>query len=231
MFRRRYIYLCDIEIASRHLSLRVPTPRALVDAGLIVTSGDARSWYMISGDAKSWVVKEMNYMSNLVDDVLLRKCLYIRDCGRLRNMYLSFHHELISMDHEHEVLNLDSAGNEGLKQHVLVEDRKEEDWSVFQTEKSRQASLLVYESGMYGSFDRGLMGRNVIRSYWAMNPASMPMLVMVIFKKTIESVIKKEDMVERKSHGALDLGSTSTAVMFEGLEVNPVAMLEFKSGL
>ncbi|GKA87529.1 reverse transcriptase domain-containing protein [Tanacetum coccineum] len=51
-----------------------------------------------------------NYMSNLIDDVLLRKCLYIRDCGRLRNMYLSFHHEFISMDHEHEVLNLDSAG-------------------------------------------------------------------------------------------------------------------------
>ncbi|GJZ05375.1 hypothetical protein Tco_0538650 [Tanacetum coccineum] len=51
-----------------------------------------------------------NYMSNLVDDVLLRKCLYIRDCGRLRNMYLSFHHEFISMEHEHEVLNLDSTG-------------------------------------------------------------------------------------------------------------------------
>nr|GEU96975.1 retrovirus-related Pol polyprotein from transposon TNT 1-94 [Tanacetum cinerariifolium] len=47
-------------------------------------------------------------MSNLVDDVLLRKCLYIRDCGRL--MHLSFHHEFISMDHEHEVVNLDSAG-------------------------------------------------------------------------------------------------------------------------
>ncbi|GJX60634.1 hypothetical protein Tco_0292024 [Tanacetum coccineum] len=38
-----------------------------------------------------------NYMSNLVDDVLLRKCLYIRDYGRLRNMYLSFHHEFISI--------------------------------------------------------------------------------------------------------------------------------------
>nr|GEY77276.1 putative reverse transcriptase domain-containing protein [Tanacetum cinerariifolium] len=37
-------------------------------------------------------------------------CLYIKDCGRLGNMYLSFHHEFISMDHEHEVLNLDSAG-------------------------------------------------------------------------------------------------------------------------
>ncbi|GKA97820.1 hypothetical protein Tco_0825714, partial [Tanacetum coccineum] len=32
----------------------VATPRALVYVGL-VTSGDARSWYMISGDAKSWV--------------------------------------------------------------------------------------------------------------------------------------------------------------------------------
>ncbi|GJZ68688.1 hypothetical protein Tco_0631928 [Tanacetum coccineum] len=48
-------------------------------------------------------------MSNLVDDVLLRKCLYIRDCGSLRGMYLSFHHEFISMEHEHEVLNLDST--------------------------------------------------------------------------------------------------------------------------
>ncbi|GKB07113.1 hypothetical protein Tco_0835346, partial [Tanacetum coccineum] len=34
--------------------LGVATPRALVYAGLM-TSGDARSWYMISGDAKSWV--------------------------------------------------------------------------------------------------------------------------------------------------------------------------------
>nr|GEV48092.1 putative reverse transcriptase domain-containing protein [Tanacetum cinerariifolium]GEV69270.1 putative reverse transcriptase domain-containing protein [Tanacetum cinerariifolium] len=32
------------------------------------------------------------------------------DFERLRNMYLSFHHEFISMDHEHEVLNLDLAG-------------------------------------------------------------------------------------------------------------------------
>ncbi|GJT92181.1 putative reverse transcriptase domain-containing protein [Tanacetum coccineum] len=36
-------------------NLRVETPRALVHAG-DKTSGDARSWYMISGDAKSWVV-------------------------------------------------------------------------------------------------------------------------------------------------------------------------------
>ncbi|GKA46175.1 retrovirus-related pol polyprotein from transposon TNT 1-94 [Tanacetum coccineum] len=36
-------------------NLRVATPRALVHAG-DKTSGDARSWYMISGDAKSWVV-------------------------------------------------------------------------------------------------------------------------------------------------------------------------------
>ncbi|GKB33336.1 hypothetical protein Tco_0872737 [Tanacetum coccineum] len=33
--------------------LGVATPRALVYAGMM-TSGDARSWYMISGDAKSW---------------------------------------------------------------------------------------------------------------------------------------------------------------------------------
>ncbi|GJT99411.1 hypothetical protein Tco_1109750 [Tanacetum coccineum] len=33
--------------------LEVATPIALVYAG-VMTSGDARSWYMISGDAKSW---------------------------------------------------------------------------------------------------------------------------------------------------------------------------------
>ncbi|GJV07467.1 hypothetical protein Tco_1345123 [Tanacetum coccineum] len=55
-------------------------------------------------------ITDTNYMSNLVDDVLLRESLYIRDCRRLRNMYLSFHHEFISMEHEHEVLNLDSTG-------------------------------------------------------------------------------------------------------------------------
>ncbi|GKD57176.1 putative reverse transcriptase domain-containing protein [Tanacetum coccineum] len=33
--------------------LGVATPKALVYAG-VMTSGDARSWYMISGDAKSW---------------------------------------------------------------------------------------------------------------------------------------------------------------------------------
>ncbi|GKD37750.1 hypothetical protein Tco_1257957 [Tanacetum coccineum] len=38
--------------------LGVATPRALVYVGLM-TSGDARSWYMISGDAKSWRVKSM----------------------------------------------------------------------------------------------------------------------------------------------------------------------------
>ncbi|GJY45922.1 hypothetical protein Tco_0434985 [Tanacetum coccineum] len=36
---------------------------------------------------------------------------------------------------------------------------------VFQTEEQQHVG---YESGMYGSFDRGLMGRNVIRSYWDM---------------------------------------------------------------
>ncbi|GJR94504.1 hypothetical protein Tco_0266678 [Tanacetum coccineum] len=61
-----------------------------------------------------------NYMSNLVDDVLLRKCLYIRDCGRLRNMYLSFHHEFISMEHEHEVLNLDSTGTRLQHRHLYL---------------------------------------------------------------------------------------------------------------
>ncbi|GJY92701.1 putative reverse transcriptase domain-containing protein [Tanacetum coccineum] len=35
----------------------VATPRAVVHAG-DKTSGDARSWYMISGDAKSWIIVE-----------------------------------------------------------------------------------------------------------------------------------------------------------------------------
>ncbi|GKC23076.1 putative reverse transcriptase domain-containing protein, partial [Tanacetum coccineum] len=35
--------------------LTVATSRSLVHAG-VMTSGDARSWYMISGDAKSWVL-------------------------------------------------------------------------------------------------------------------------------------------------------------------------------
>ncbi|GJY67170.1 putative reverse transcriptase domain-containing protein [Tanacetum coccineum] len=35
-------------------NIGVATPRSLVCAGMM-TSGDARSWYMISGDAKSWV--------------------------------------------------------------------------------------------------------------------------------------------------------------------------------
>ncbi|GKB42568.1 hypothetical protein Tco_0887510, partial [Tanacetum coccineum] len=41
--------------------LGVATPRALVYAGLM-TSGDARSWYMISGDAKSWVLSVFAYI-------------------------------------------------------------------------------------------------------------------------------------------------------------------------
>ncbi|GKB48915.1 hypothetical protein Tco_0899668 [Tanacetum coccineum] len=49
---------CKCSSAGRLLgayNLGVATPRALVHAG-DKTSGDARSWYMISGDAKSWVV-------------------------------------------------------------------------------------------------------------------------------------------------------------------------------
>ncbi|GJV80248.1 hypothetical protein Tco_1516118 [Tanacetum coccineum] len=49
---------CKCSSAGRLLgayNLEVATPRALVHAG-DETSGDARSWYMISGDAKSWVV-------------------------------------------------------------------------------------------------------------------------------------------------------------------------------
>ncbi|GKE24469.1 hypothetical protein Tco_1435981 [Tanacetum coccineum] len=49
--------------------LGVATPRALVHAG-DKTSGDARSWYMISGDAKSWVVIVLHIFT-----VILHNCL------------------------------------------------------------------------------------------------------------------------------------------------------------
>ncbi|GJW27033.1 putative reverse transcriptase domain-containing protein [Tanacetum coccineum] len=48
--------------------LEVATPRALVHAG-DKTSGDARSWYMISGDAKSWVVIVLHIFT-----VILHNC-------------------------------------------------------------------------------------------------------------------------------------------------------------
>ncbi|GKB06765.1 hypothetical protein Tco_0834998, partial [Tanacetum coccineum] len=49
-------------------NLGVATPRALVHAGA-KTSGDARSWYMISGDAKSWVVIVLHIFT-----VILHNC-------------------------------------------------------------------------------------------------------------------------------------------------------------
>ncbi|GKB50212.1 hypothetical protein Tco_0900965 [Tanacetum coccineum] len=72
VFGRRCICLCDIEfvldLCLRHrgawqgaYDLGVATPRALVYVGLM-TSGDARSWYMISGDAKSWVLSVLAYI-------------------------------------------------------------------------------------------------------------------------------------------------------------------------
>ncbi|GKB49065.1 hypothetical protein Tco_0899818 [Tanacetum coccineum] len=48
--------------------LGVATPRALVYAGLM-TSGDARSWYMISGDAKPWVLSVLHIFT-----VILHNC-------------------------------------------------------------------------------------------------------------------------------------------------------------
>ncbi|GKA93188.1 hypothetical protein Tco_0815174 [Tanacetum coccineum] len=48
--------------------LGVATPRAVVHAG-DKTSGDARSWYMISGDAKSWV-KRMTVKVEMCDSRL-----------------------------------------------------------------------------------------------------------------------------------------------------------------
>ncbi|GKD51250.1 hypothetical protein Tco_1280226, partial [Tanacetum coccineum] len=54
------VALCKCSSTGRPLgayNLGVATPRALVHAG-DKTSGDARSWYMISGDAKSWASKK-----------------------------------------------------------------------------------------------------------------------------------------------------------------------------
>nr|GEX61224.1 hypothetical protein [Tanacetum cinerariifolium] len=51
------VALCKCSSIGRPLgayNLGVETPKALVYVG-VMTSGDARSWYMISGDAKSWV--------------------------------------------------------------------------------------------------------------------------------------------------------------------------------
>ncbi|GKE24557.1 hypothetical protein Tco_1436069, partial [Tanacetum coccineum] len=62
---------CKCSSAGRLLgayNLGVATPRALVHAG-DKTSGDARSWYMISGDAKSWVVIVLHIFT-----VILHNC-------------------------------------------------------------------------------------------------------------------------------------------------------------
>ncbi|GKF06602.1 hypothetical protein Tco_0037270, partial [Tanacetum coccineum] len=45
-------------------NLEVATPRALVYAGLM-TSEDARSWYMISGDAKCVSIKVIGWFWRL----------------------------------------------------------------------------------------------------------------------------------------------------------------------
>ncbi|GKA37918.1 hypothetical protein Tco_0724483 [Tanacetum coccineum] len=62
---------CKCSSAGRLLgayNLGVATPRALVHAG-DKTSGDARSWYMISRDAKSWVVIVLH-----IFNVILHNC-------------------------------------------------------------------------------------------------------------------------------------------------------------
>ncbi|GKF55933.1 hypothetical protein Tco_0166273, partial [Tanacetum coccineum] len=56
--------LCICSSTSRPVGaydLGVATPIALVYAGLM-TSGDAKSWYMISGDVKSWVLSVLAYI-------------------------------------------------------------------------------------------------------------------------------------------------------------------------
>ncbi|GKC58918.1 hypothetical protein Tco_1086516 [Tanacetum coccineum] len=57
--------------------LGVATPRALVHAG-DKTSGDARSWYMISGDAKSWVVIVLHIFT-----VILHNCPLFEGNGEI----------------------------------------------------------------------------------------------------------------------------------------------------
>ncbi|GJT26454.1 putative reverse transcriptase domain-containing protein [Tanacetum coccineum] len=62
---------CKCSSAGRLLgayNLGVAIPKALVHAG-DMTSGDARSWYMISGDAKSWVVIVLHIFT-----VILHNC-------------------------------------------------------------------------------------------------------------------------------------------------------------
>ncbi|GJT04358.1 hypothetical protein Tco_0838820 [Tanacetum coccineum] len=66
--------LCKCSSTGRPLGvydLGVATPTALVYAGLM-TSEDARSWYMISGDAKSWVLCVFAYIHCEVNDHSLR---------------------------------------------------------------------------------------------------------------------------------------------------------------
>ncbi|GJU35786.1 hypothetical protein Tco_1184140 [Tanacetum coccineum] len=65
------VALCKCSSTGRLLGaydLGVATPKALVHAG-DKTSGDARSWYMISGDAKSWVVIVLHIFT-----VILHNC-------------------------------------------------------------------------------------------------------------------------------------------------------------
>ncbi|GKA34158.1 hypothetical protein Tco_0720587, partial [Tanacetum coccineum] len=68
-FRTYKIYTILNAPAGRLLGaydLEVATPRAVVHAG-DKTSGDARSWYMISRDAKSWVCDCFTYIHCVFD--------------------------------------------------------------------------------------------------------------------------------------------------------------------
>nr|GEY66100.1 retrotransposon protein, putative, Ty3-gypsy subclass [Tanacetum cinerariifolium] len=69
--------LCKCSSTGRPLGaydLRVVTLRALVYAGLM-TSGDARSWYMITGDAKSWVLSVFAYIHCHLKGILYGSCI------------------------------------------------------------------------------------------------------------------------------------------------------------
>ncbi|GKA00735.1 hypothetical protein Tco_0673400 [Tanacetum coccineum] len=122
-------------------------------------------------DGNELVIKDLDLepkynMSNLVDDVLLRKCLYIRDCERLGNIYLSFHHEIYhSMDFlEHEariltqlytVLLVSITGTSQSRQH---ESRKSPTAELFDVDSRRFPFITVnnkeYHSECSGNYHK-----------------------------------------------------------------------------
>ncbi|GJX61942.1 hypothetical protein Tco_0294842 [Tanacetum coccineum] len=81
--KRMIVKGCPIVIAScwkgflGAYNLGVATPRALVHVG-DKTSGDARSWYMISRDAKSWVVIVLHIFTVILHNCPLVKRMIVK---------------------------------------------------------------------------------------------------------------------------------------------------------